>query len=140
MNGGLWQSSCIKGSQLFTTSGTFIPPPGVTTVYALLIGGGGGGTYGDLPGGSGGYVSCGSVNVSGMTNINVIVGTEGQPSVGTQLFGGTSSFGSNITAIGGRTTSGNGVLTVYNHNGVDGGTGSGYSTYLVPNLLTTTES
>ena len=83
MNGGVWQNSCTKGSQLFNSSGTFYPPPGVTTVYVLLIGSGGGGTCGNYPGGSGGHVSCGSVNVSGMTNVNVIVGDGGQPSCNT---------------------------------------------------------
>ena len=125
MNGGLWQSSSIKRSQLFTTNGTFCPPTDVITVYVLLIGGGGGGTSaGPYPGGSGGYVSCGSVNVPGATNINVIVGAGGQSSVGTALFGGSSSFGSNITAIGGQVNGG--------RNGADGGTGSGYATLMVP--------
>ena len=125
VNGGLWQISSIKGSQLFTTNGTFFPPLNVTTVYVLLIGGGGGGTFGDFAGGSGGYVSCGSVNVSGMININVIVGTGGQPSDGTELSGGLSSFGSQITASGGKTAKGGGGLA---HNGANGGSGSGYST------------
>ena len=139
VNGGLWQSSCIKGSQLFTTSGTFFPPPGVTTVYVLLIGGGGGGTCGPMAGGSGGYVSCGSVNVSGTTNISVIVGTGGQSACNTELYGGSSSFGSNITAIGGRTASVNWVFKAISRNGADGGTGSGYGIYEVYGTKLTNE-
>ena len=125
VNGGLWQSSCTKGSQLFTTNGTFYPLPGVTIVRVFLIGGGGGGTCGNFPGGSGGYVSCGSVNLSGKTNVNVIVGDGGQPSSGAESIGGTSSLGSIITALGGRAASADGCFL---HNGADGGTGSGYST------------
>ena len=126
VNGGLWQNSTIKGSQLFTANGTFYPPQGVTTVYVLLIEGGGGGTCGNFGGGSGGYVSCGSVDVSGMININIIVGIGGAPSdTNAELFGGSSSFGSQITASGGKTASNSGGL---NHNGANGGTGSGYST------------
>ena len=105
--------------------------PGVTTVYVLLIGGGGGGTLGNFPGGSGGYVSCGSVNVSATTNVNVIVGIGGQPSdTNIELYGGSSSFGSIIIASGGRTASGGASLA---HNGADGGTGSGYSTLVHTN-------
>ena len=55
-----------------------------------------------------------------LTNIKVIVGTGGQPSSNTVLYGGSSSFGSQISATGGGNVAG--------RNGADGGTGSGYAT------------
>ena len=73
----MWQSNCTKGSQLFISNGTFYPPPGVALVRVFVIGGGGDGASGNYPGGSGGYVSCGSVSVSGMTTVTV--GNGGTP-------------------------------------------------------------
>ena len=83
---GSWQQSHpgCPGSQLFTTNGTFVVPKGVKLVRVLLVGGGGSGVDADRGGGGGGYVECGNVDVSNVTNLPVIVGYGGSigPSAG----------------------------------------------------------
>lgn len=121
-------AACGSYSQTFTSSGTFIVPPGVFSVRAFAVGGGAGGTSGHQSGGGGGYVSCGTLNVTGGDTIPIVVGAGGaggsawlwQSGVeGTEPFnGGNSSFGSLLSASGGQ-----------NQTAVDagsaGGTGAG---------------
>ena len=65
------------GNQFFTENGTFAVSTGVKSVRVLLVGGGGSGYNADLGGGGGGYVECGNVDVSNVTNVSVIVGAGG---------------------------------------------------------------
>lgn len=89
------------GSNLFTTSGTWLCPAGVTSVYAECWGAGGGaGNTGNAEGGGGGGAyAAARINVTSGTNYTVTVGaggTQGNP-------GGNSSFasGANVSATGG---------------------------------------
>ena len=62
---------------MFTSSGTFAVPKRVKSVRVLLVGGGGSGDNGDQGRGGGGYVVCGNVAVSNVTNVSVTVGAGG---------------------------------------------------------------
>ena len=62
---------------MFTSSGTFAVPKGIKSVHVFLVGGGGSGVNGDAGGGGGGYVACGNVAVSNVTDVPVIVGAGG---------------------------------------------------------------
>lgn len=103
------------GQQLFTSSGTFIPPAGVTSVSAVLVGGGGDATPGtNYPqgGGGGGLSWRNAMAVTPGGSYYVTVGTGGQGS------GGYSAFVHN----GGTVYAYNG----YNYNqGSQGGSGGG---------------
>ena len=118
---------CGVYSQTFTSNGTLIIPPGVYSVRAFAVGGGGGGRGGHITGGGGGYVSCGTFNVTGGDNISIVVGAGGaggfaylwgSPVSTEGMSGGTSSFGSLLSASGGHTDTA-GVA------GSSGGTGAG---------------
>jgi hypothetical protein len=117
------------GSQLFTSSGTFMTPVGQSSVRVLVVGGGGGGTNGHQAGGGGGRVAAQTVDLTGMDSVAVTVGDAG---LGAMAFdgnnnivgntpGGTSSFGTLVMATGGLTS------TVVNGPGGDGGSGGGGS-------------
>jgi hypothetical protein len=109
----------------FTSSGTWTNP-GATTVIVKLVGGGGGGCGYCESGGGGGYAE-GVFNVTGVSTVGVTVGGggtgagyyQGCPS------GGTSSFGSYLSASGG-----GGANTYSTHSGGLGGIGSGGQTNL----------
>jgi hypothetical protein len=91
----------------FTSSGVFVVPQGVTQAKVTVIGGGGaGGTHATLPGGGGGAGGRAVGIVAGLTpgsTIYVTVGAEGvaamTPASGGP--GGTSSFGTYVSATGG---------------------------------------
>ncbi len=114
---------------VFTTSGVFVPPPGLTQVDVLVVGGGGGGG-GDREGGGGG--GAGDVvwqtNVSVAGNVTVTVGDGGAGGTGTGSgsTGGTSSFAavSTVTAIGGG-GGGRGETSAAGGAGGSGGGGGG---------------
>ena len=80
--GGKWSTitNYPPGSQLFTSSGTFTTPTGmaVTSARVFAVGGGGGGACGDFVGGAGGYVACGTFDLSNVSDVNVVVGAGGR--------------------------------------------------------------
>jgi len=124
-------SSVVKGSQVFTSSGTFTVPANVTEVVVEVWGGGGGGGGphtasggGAGGGGAGGYAMKRITGLTPGATIAVTVGTGGssQSTVDTAGFNGnSSSFGAYCSATGG--TGG----TPYGGPGTDvaGGTGTG---------------
>ena len=118
--GGHWElnaSSCaLPGSKFLIQSDIFIVPSGVTSVRALLVGGGMGNDGGTA--GSGGYVQCGTFNISSGSAITLSVGSGSAGSSIVGNSGGTSSFGSYIQAAGA-------AFPGIKCDGYDGGTGSG---------------
>ena len=85
----------IYGSHLQTY--TFTVPAAISTVRVRVWGAGGGGSSGNNAGGGGGGFAIGEFAVTGGTNFTVTVGQGGQANTA----GGTSSFGSLISATGG---------------------------------------
>jgi hypothetical protein len=87
-------------TQLFTSSGSWTVPAGVTRVRAIAVGGGSGfNTVTNIDGKNGG-VSSGFYSVVPGSVISVTVGAGG--AIGTSPgSGGTSSFGSHLSATGG---------------------------------------
>lgn len=101
-------ASGFSNMQVFNASGNWISPPGVNKIMVEVWGGGGGGGSGSgsgslASGGGGGGYGKGIYTVTPSTNYSVTVGTGGV--VGTTgnagFAGGTSSFGSLISASGG---------------------------------------
>lgn len=91
--------------QIFLSNGTFVVPTNVTKIMVELWGGGGGGgsgyndgsnAFSGGGGGAGGY-AWNVFNVTPNTNYSVVVGSRGNPAGA----GGTSSFGSLLSATGG---------------------------------------
>ena len=96
-----------------TASGTYTPTPGTKKIRVTIIGGGGGGGSGQTN--SAGYVSAGSgggaggvarktIDVTSVTSVSVTIGSGGNPGVFSSSQpgdGGTTSFGSYMTAGGG---------------------------------------
>lgn len=92
------ESAVQGGTQIFTSSDTFVVPPGVTRVWVEVAGGGGrGGTSTGGGGGGSGGRACGWVNVTPGNEVPVTVGAGST----TGAAGGTSSFGSFMSATGG---------------------------------------
>lgn len=119
-----------KGTQNFTSSGTFTVPDGVTKIDVFCVGGGGGGHKGGKynssfsvfagSGGCGGFTTIKkSISVTPGTKYAVVVGAGGVASTNNSP-GGTSSFGSLCSAAGGGTAESYGTP-----NGGSGG-GAGY--------------
>ncbi|CAB5219386.1 hypothetical protein UFOVP229_65 [uncultured Caudovirales phage] len=111
-NGSAWTSAAAASGyggtnfQLFTASGTFTVPAGITKLTVTAFGGGAGG-FNTLPllGGSGG-AGVASVTVTPGAAYTVTVGSGGRgygASSGAAQNGGTTSFGSLVTATGGTT-------------------------------------
>lgn len=126
-----------SGTQSFTTSGTFIVPPGVTTIVVECVGAGGdGGGNGGGGGGGGAYASgIYTVNPGDSLVVNVGIGGGGSgsgttsvPVIGIVATGGENGFSVANPAIGG---GGNGgVATGGNFENFNGGNGGGgYWTY-----------
>ena len=96
-----------------TASGTYTPTPGTKKFRVTIIGGGGGGGSGQTN--SAGYVSAGSgggaggvarktIDVTSVSSVSVTIGSGGNPGVFSSSQpgdGGTTSFGSYMTAGGG---------------------------------------
>lgn len=98
-----------KGSQVFTTNGTFTVPADVPFIDVFLVGGGSGGSSGYL---SGSYTACGGDGGNGgkiltETKISVREGQTYQVTIGSKnggntLFGSLSSANGSIKGSGGR--------------------------------------
>jgi hypothetical protein len=120
----------FSAMQVFTGSGNFVVPNGVTTVRVRVLGGGASsGYHSTMPGAGGGAGGEALGVVSGLTagqSIAVTVGAGGvaltAPGAGNN--GGTSSFGTYMSATGG--TGGNGgTVTQFAMAGGAGGIGTG---------------
>ena len=103
-------TSCTPRYALFTSSATFMVPPGVGTVRVVTVGGGGGGGGGHSGcgnsggGGGGGRVISGVLAVTPGVSVPVTVGAGGAGAAGggaSGASGGTSSFGGALSAAGG---------------------------------------
>lgn len=92
-----------RGSQLFTSSGTFFVPIGVNKISVAVLGGGGGGAAGtgsfNGPAAGGGGLAWGSLDVTPGDSFTVTVGAGG----GLDAHGVASSFsnGGTVNIIGG---------------------------------------
>lgn len=104
----------------------FIVGAGITSVNVLAIGGGGGGANGHQGGGGAGFLSTGTFAVSPGDIIPITVGTGGTGALdafgSNQIVGltagGTSSFGTLLSAAGGSIVTG---VNLGGHNGSSGG-------------------
>jgi hypothetical protein len=95
----------FSNMEVFTASGTFTVPLGITKAKVTVVGGGGGGagTGGTVQMERGGYGGVGIAVIDGISgSVSVTIGNGGAGSnSGAGSSGGTSSFGSYITATGG---------------------------------------
>lgn len=96
----------INNMQVFYASGTWTRPQGVTKCYVTVIGAGGSGSdpIGDgyTNGGGAAYIE-GMVDLAVVGNPSTVTVTVGQAAaIGTNTAGGSSSFGTSLTAPGGR--------------------------------------
>jgi hypothetical protein len=123
-------ASGVPTMQVFTSSGTFTVPAGVSRIMVAAWGGGGGGgaSYGQYSGGGGGGGGFGQgvFSVTPGTLFTVTVGAGGSlgsPSGTTPQSGGTTSFGSLLSASGGGASQNAGLATGPQIGGL-GGTSS----------------
>jgi hypothetical protein len=114
----------LMNIQTWTGNGTWTKQAGCRSIRVMLCGGGGGGSGHGQSGGAGGY-SEKRIDVSSWavgTNVSITIGGQGSGAhsndgAGT---GGTTSFGSYLSATGGQ-----GANSVWGHCGGHGGVGSG---------------
>lgn len=123
-----WQTAAAVNVQQFTSNGTWTKPAGTSYVLVELWGGGGGGQRGDRAsvglsrkggggGGGGAYIDRTFIATGLTSTVSVTVGAGGAGGAaatvdntldgGVGTSGGTSSFGSYISASGGAGGSGN---------------------------------
>ena len=100
--------------QVFSSSGTWTVPTGIGKVRARMWGGGA------YAGGGGGFAIRTIYDLSGVTSVSVTVGAGG---TSTSSTGGTSSFGSYVSATGGTNNSTGGSGSGGDTN-TSGGTGN----------------
>ncbi len=113
----------VAKNEIFMGDGTFTVPEGITSVAVRIFGGGGKGgtsTY-CKGGGGGGHMAYGVLDVTPGQQIPVTIGMGGGQSGNSSSTGGTSSFGTLLSAAGGN----DGAI----RNGIriagEGGTGGG---------------
>lgn len=105
------QATAQSQMQVFVSNGTFVVPEGVTRLTVSMCGGGGGGggartsstNHGAGGGGGAGFHLRANVNVTPGESIPVVIGAAGAGGL-TQSYGsagGTSTFGTYLTATGG---------------------------------------
>lgn len=107
---------------IFTSNGTYFPSAGTKSAFVRVVGGGGGGSCYAETGGSGGFAE-GLINLVGVSSVSIQIGQGGGGNYYTGFqgaAGGTTSFGSYLTATGGR-----GANNPNRHCGGYGGVGSG---------------
>lgn len=114
--------------QVFSSSGVWTVPAGISRVRVRMWGGGGGSFTGaqQTSGSGGGFALKAIYDLSGVTSIPVTVGaagTTGNPG----LVGGTSSFGSYVSATGGQSGAASNVTTAGTGVGGDINTSGGAS-------------
>lgn len=129
----------IKGQQIYTSSGTFTVPANVRQIQVFVVGGGGSGAMGNSDGneyiavgggGGGGFTNYGTYQVSPGARYTVAIGAGGAQNMGKGYSGGTTSFGSLISASGGGGGYYRGRSVAIGGNGGSGGgadTGNGGS-------------
>jgi hypothetical protein len=121
-NGTTWASTAPAtpasgqlNQQVFYSSSTWTAPTGVTKAVITAVGGGGSGATGGCcagsSGGDGGYIQA-IVTVVPGTAYTVTVGVGQNKGVGNGTAGGTTSFGSLVTATGGAGGLSSGVAVV----------------------------
>ena len=97
----------------FTASGTWTKPADIKRVVVEVCGGGGGGNEGTTTlaggGGGGGGYSRKVIDVTAIASETVTVGTGGAGGTTSGAAGGTSSFGTHLSANGGAGSSGSGA-------------------------------
>lgn len=130
--GAGWIAFMPHGKQIFTSSGTFNPPPGVTSGWVSGCGGGagggsGGGAAGSNVGSGGGGGGAGAVALFqavswGTSPVSVTIGAAGNGGA-QNTAGGVGSSGSN----GGATSFGSLIALVGGNSGGGGGSGSSTS-------------
>ena len=111
----------ITSMQIFSSTGTWTKPTDVRYIHVQVVGGGGGGSGHGEGGGAGGY-SEKVIDVQSVSSVAVTVSGEvnGTYYSGAGDNGGTSSFGSYLSASGGY-----GANRQNQHSGGLGGVGSG---------------
>ena len=116
-----FNSHGIQGLQVFTGSGTWNRPAGVRYIKVQVQAGAGGGSGHGEGGGAGGYAER-FLDVTGITSVAVTIGGGGSGTYygGAGNDGGTSSFGSYVSAGGGH-----GANRQNQHSGGVSGAGSG---------------
>lgn len=117
-----WTSVGPTGISVFNSNGTWVKPAGVTKIYVRLVGGGGAGSGVGETGGAGGYAE----KLIDVTSVSQVVVTVGLGSTSPTYYAGaagngqTTSFGSYLSATGGR-----GGNSSHQHCGGLPGVGSG---------------
>ena len=121
-------------SEIFQMDGTFTVPVGITSVSVRIFGGGGMGR--NNRGGGGGHMNYGVFDVTPGQKIPVTIGLGGGQAGNSSVTGGTSSFGTLISAAGGTEAdggsgggSGNTSFGGGNASYGGGGGGCGYGGY-----------